>query len=414
MIRLMPARLTPSSWDSRCTSRSSATSRGLYRRPPPAVRPGLTSPSLSYWRSVWACMPASSAATEMTKTGASSATARIPSGVSRPEPGALMRPPRRRSPAPSAELLHPWVSSRARSPCTPGPDRGGDLRPRVLVELLGEGLQRLALGGGEPGRHRDLDGDQQVTRAALAADAAAAHPQRAPARGAGRHLERHVAVERRHGQRRAQRRLGEGDRHGEGEVVTLAAEQLVLGDVDDDEQVAGRPAAAAGRALAGQPDALAVLHPGGDPHRDGAGLRGDAAAGAGRARVVDHLAGAAAVAARLGKRERPLAAAGDPGALAHRAGVRRRARPGATAGAGRAGARALHAQRHGHAEDRLVERERGLGLDVLPARRAGRGLAAGAGVPTAAGVAEEPTEQVAEPAAAAAAGTGLAEQVVEV
>ena len=40
--------------------------------PAAAVRPGVTSPSRSYWRRVCACMPASSAATEMTKTGASS------------------------------------------------------------------------------------------------------------------------------------------------------------------------------------------------------------------------------------------------------------------------------------------------------------------------------------------------------
>ena len=71
MIRLMPARLTPSSWLSRCTSRSSATSRALYRRPPPAARPGCTSPSRSYWRSVCGCMPASRAATEMISTLAS-------------------------------------------------------------------------------------------------------------------------------------------------------------------------------------------------------------------------------------------------------------------------------------------------------------------------------------------------------
>src|SRR3712207_9245688 len=82
------------------------------------------------------------------------------------------------------------------------------------------------------------------------------------------------------------------------------------------------PISPSGCALAGQPDALAVLDAGRDPHRDGAGLRGDPVAVAGRAGVVDDLPGAAAVAARLGERERALAAAGDPGALAHRAGVR--------------------------------------------------------------------------------------------
>jgi hypothetical protein len=35
----------------------------------PGARLGVTRPSRSYWRRVWACIPANSAATEMTKTG---------------------------------------------------------------------------------------------------------------------------------------------------------------------------------------------------------------------------------------------------------------------------------------------------------------------------------------------------------
>src|SRR3712207_7719796 len=46
----------------------------------------------------------------------------------------------------------------------------------------------------------------------------------------------------------------------------------------------------------------------------------------------------------------------SPGALAHRAGVRAGAGAGAAAVAGRAGARALHPQRHGHPEDRKITR----------------------------------------------------------
>ena len=151
MIRLMPARLTPSSWESRWTSRSSATSRGLYRRPPPGVRPGLTRPSRSYWRSVCACMPASSAATEITKTG----------GVLGDGTGRVLR---------------------AGSPLAPSLHRRRDLRPRVPVQLLGEALDDLALRRRSAARDGDVDGDEQVAGPALAGHAAAAHPQGPAAR----------------------------------------------------------------------------------------------------------------------------------------------------------------------------------------------------------------------------------------
>ena len=58
----------------------------------------------------------------------------------------------------------------------------------------------------------------------------------------------------------------------------LRPNSVVLGDVDDDEQVAGRAAAPSRGALAGQPDALAVLDAGRDPDGDRAGLGGDAVA----------------------------------------------------------------------------------------------------------------------------------------
>jgi len=71
-ICLIPARLTPSSWDRRWISRSVATSRAEYRRPRPRVRPGQTRPNRSYWRSVCGCIPAICAATEIANTGVSS------------------------------------------------------------------------------------------------------------------------------------------------------------------------------------------------------------------------------------------------------------------------------------------------------------------------------------------------------
>ena len=78
--------------------------------------------------------------------------------------------------------------------------------------------------------------------------------------------------------RRAEGRLGEGDRQLDGEVVAVAAEHRVLVDGDGEDQVAlGRAGVALGT-LAAQPDLLAVLDPGRDLGRDPAalgGLQGD-------------------------------------------------------------------------------------------------------------------------------------------
>ncbi len=85
------------------------------------------------------------------------------------------------------------------------------------------------------------------------------------------------AVERRHGDVGTEHGVGEADRHADGEVVALAAEPGVRGDVDLHEQVAGRPAVAAGRAAALEADRLAVGHAGGDAGLDLAGPLLDAA-----------------------------------------------------------------------------------------------------------------------------------------
>ena len=70
-----------------------------------------------------------------------------------------------------------------------------------------------------------------------------------PARlGAGRHDELLVAVERRQGDGRAERGLGDRDRHGRHEVVAVAPVAVVLGDAQVDVQVAGAAATRAGRA----------------------------------------------------------------------------------------------------------------------------------------------------------------------
>ena len=113
----------------------------------------------------------------------------------------------------------------------------------------------------------------------------------------------------------------------EGQVVALAAEQRVRGDLDGDVQVAGRAAALAGRALAAQPDPLAVLDAGGDPRRRSVRLDMPApGAVAGRARVVDDQAAAAAGRAGLVHRERAADRGGPHAdALAVRADPRQRA-----------------------------------------------------------------------------------------
>ena len=62
----------------------------------------------------------------------------------------------------------------------------------------------------------------------------------------------------------AERRLGEGDRDGQGEIAALAPEERVGRDVHDDVEVAGRAAVAARLAAALHPDPLAVVDAGRD------------------------------------------------------------------------------------------------------------------------------------------------------
>ena len=238
--------------------------------------------------------------------------------------------------------------------------------------------QRFLRVVGQLRRHRDLDGHQQVAVTTLLGRAPAPHPQRAPRRRAGRDLERHRAVEGRHPDRGSQRGLGVRHRNGQREVVALAGEQLVLADVHGHVQVAGRATAGSGQALARDPDLGAVLDAGRHPDVDRAGLGRDAAAAAVGARLVDQLAGALAVAARLAEAERALVVADETRARTGRAGPRRGAGLGAVAATGAAGSRTRQLQRQRLAAHRLVEAQRHLGVGVLPAGRAGaRGPAAG-------------------------------------
>ena len=187
-------------------------------------------------------------------------------------------------------------------------ERGQRLR-RLLGELLG---------------HGHLHGDDQVPGGVLAFHPATPDPELASGCGARRHLQGHRCRQGGHGQGGTQGQLREGHRNRQGEIVAGPGEQLVRGHVNNHEQVAGRAATGAGLALAGQSDLLSVS----DSRRNAGGqrpaLHDGALAVAGRARVVDDRSGAAAVATRLGERERALVARDQAGSVADRAVSRRR------------------------------------------------------------------------------------------
>ena len=82
--------------------------------------------------------------------------------------------------------------------------------------------------------------------------------------GAGLHVELVVAVERRDGERAAERRLRHGQVERREDVVPVAHEPLVAADAHEDVEVAGAPAEHARVPLAGEADALAVVDPGRD------------------------------------------------------------------------------------------------------------------------------------------------------
>src|SRR6185437_15179526 len=111
-----------------------------------------------------------------------------------------------------------------------------------------------------------------------------------------------LAVDRRHLELAAERGRHHRDRHAAVQVGAVALEEVVAADREKDVEVAGRPAARARVALAGEPDAGAVLDAGRNVDRQRAVALHPAGAGAGRARIVDHLA--AAVAGRTGALER--------------------------------------------------------------------------------------------------------------
>src|SRR5215207_4807504 len=189
---------------------------------------------------------------------------------------------------------------------------------RVAVHDLGEAVERLLLLGREVLRHVDHEAVVDVPAAAAPERlwALAAQPLDRPVPGAAGHAQLLDAVERRHLDVRAADRLGDGDRHLDLEVVALAPEDRRLLDAGDHVEVAGRTAAQAGLALAGQPDPRALLDAGGDVDLVLLELARAALALAGMAGVLDDGPGAAAAGARTGDREQSLALGLDAAAVA--------------------------------------------------------------------------------------------------
>ena len=226
-------------------------------------------------------------------------------------------------------------------------------------------------------RHDDLDRDQQVAlRAVAPGRAPAAHPQHPAVRRARRDLQGdRLAVEGRHLDLGAERGLGKVT----GTVIVRlspgAAEHRVRPHVHDD--VAGRRPGH--RCSPGAPLAFSRIR---WPSSTPAGMRtwivrvlgGPATAVAGRARVVDDQPAAAAVAARLGEREPALVSrlhapcrctvGQTRGIVPAFAPVPRQVGHGCGAG---------QPQRHGRRRRTAsLEVERDLGLESAPRRGAAR------------------------------------------
>ena len=141
------------------------------------------------------------------------------------------------------------------------------------------------------------------------------------------------------------------------QVRAVALEERVRGERQEDVKIAGRPAAPARFALAGEPDTRAIFDTARNVDREHA-LAGQAAgARAGWTRVVDHLATAVTRRAGALEREETLGLANLAVARAARAGLRFRSGLGAAARASLAGHRGRNADLRGLAVERLFERD---------------------------------------------------------
>src|SRR6266508_3447517 len=317
-------------------------------------------------RSVWGCTPDSSAATLMMYTARS-----------------------------RFRRLSSSRSAIARSLLSGCPEAGPGIAPGRLLQPL----QQVLLLTREPRRDLHRHRDQQVAvpagglRRPLAPDA-----KRPPVGGAGRDLQGHRAVQRRHRDLRAERELRVAHRERHGQVAPRPPEDRVRLDPHPDVEVTGVRAAPARLATAGHPDPGAVA----DPRRDLDGHRarpvGDAGPAAGLARRLDQPPGPAAARARPRHREQPLILDADAAPAALRAGLHLRPRACPRPVTGRALCRAADLERHRGPGHRLVERDAHLRLQVgAVARGAGAAGAPGAARATPEQRPEQPAEVALEP-----------------
>ena len=98
--------------------------------------------------------------------------------------------------------------------------------------------------------------------------AVALDPQPLAAGRVRRHGERDRALRRRHVDLRAQRRLGQRDRHAHVEPIARAAKVRMRADVNREQDVAGRRVARSRLALAAKANLLAVVDAGRNLHVD--------------------------------------------------------------------------------------------------------------------------------------------------
>src|SRR5437773_6468501 len=160
----------------------------------------------------------------------------------------------------------PWPGSRPRRSCRRcnGPSTPPERLPELLPELLRGALvrrrpldlrelhQQGTLLGRELGAGPRVHANVQVAAAALAhaRQALAAQPIHRGGLRPRLDLERRLAVRRRHADLGAERRLGERQREIDHEIVPVALEARIFGDVEHRDQVARRAVARARHALA--------------------------------------------------------------------------------------------------------------------------------------------------------------------
>src|SRR5690606_20684428 len=260
-------------------------------------------------------------------------------------------------------------------------EEGAGLRRMPARALADEGgleqLQQFALLGGQVDWRLHHRPAVQVARrtAAHRPDALVPQPELLAGLGLGRDPQFDLAVERRHPDDVAERRLRNPDRHLAVQVVAVAHEDRVRAHPHLDVQVAGRGAGGPGLALARQPDAVAAVHARGALHRQHLLLLHAAVAVAGLARIGDGLAAATAMRARLLHGEDAALHAHLAASMAGPAGLQPAVLGTAAvaAGAGRQGGQLDALLDPGHG---LLEVEFHHVADVGAAARAARGAAA--------------------------------------